>query len=97
MSEKRILPPSYDEIKADLGDQCDGFDELFAQAIGYFDSLLDSDAKSLPAMEKDFTDKFRVLLDRHGYLVPRNLRECLIKLSYGYFMRMKETKSASNP
>jgi hypothetical protein len=38
-------------------------------------------------VEQHFLDRFRRLLAQEGYQEPRNLREALIKLSYGYIMK----------
>ena len=89
MTANKLLPNSYVELEADLGERISAFDTLFLDSIRYFDSLLGQDARSSPGVEEHFLERFRRLLDQEGFLAPRNLRESLIKLSYGYFMRHK--------
>jgi hypothetical protein len=87
MGEERILPSSYGDLEAELGERISAFDILFADSIRYYDSLLGTDARSSPGVEQHFLDRFRRLLAQEGYQEPRNLREALIKLSYGYIMK----------
>jgi len=87
MVSEKIFPTSYEELEVELGGEIDPFNQLFADAIRYFDSLLGQDARSSPGLEKSFIDRFVQLLEGKSYLLPRNTREILIKLSYGYFMK----------
>lgn len=82
-----MLPFTYDGLVLEAGEEIRPLDSLFEKAIRYYDSLLDVDAQSKPVMEQDFLDRFAALLESLRFAVPPNLREYLIKLSYGYFMR----------
>jgi hypothetical protein len=87
MKAEKIFPTSYDELEAELGDRIAPFDQLFQDAIRYFDSLLGQDARSSPGLEQKYLDRFLNILREENFLPPRNPREILIKLSYGYYMR----------
>ncbi|MBP7868006.1 MAG: hypothetical protein KA419_18915 [Acidobacteria bacterium] len=89
MGPQRLLPDSYEDLAAELGPATAAFDALFQEAIRYFDSLLGQDAKSTPALEKSYVDRFAALLAAEGFLQPKNIREALIKLSYGYYMKTR--------
>lgn len=84
---EKILPSTYEDLEAEMGIRITVFDQLFSDAIRYFDSLLVQDARSTPGVEEHFLDRFRNLLQKESYHPPRLLRETLIKLSYGYYMK----------
>jgi len=83
------LPPNYKELAARMGERISVFDALFQDSIRYYDSLLSQDARSSPGVELHFLERFRLLLDEQRFLRPANLREALIKLTYGYYMSQK--------
>jgi len=87
MGQERILPSTYGELEAEIGARISAFDVLFQDSIRYYDSLLGTEARSSPGVEQHFLERFKVLLAQEGYLPPGNLREALIKLSYGYIMK----------
>ena len=89
MSDARVLPSSYNELEAELGERIAPFDVLFQDSIRYYDSLLGRDARSSPVMEQQFLERFRFLLEQENFAPPRSLRETLIKLSYGFYMKQR--------
>ncbi len=87
MGQERILPSTYGELEAEIGDRISAFDILFQDSIRYYDSLLGAEARSSPGVEQHFLERFKILLAQEGFPQPGNLRETLIKLSYGYIMK----------
>ncbi len=84
---QHLAPDSFDKFADELGERLAPFAALFQETIRYYDSLLGQDAKSTPALEKGFVDRFVALLEAEGYQPPKNIREALIKLSYGFYMK----------
>lgn len=87
MGQERILPSTYGELEAEIGDRISAFNVLFQDSIRYYDSLLGAEARSSPGVEQHFLERFKILLAQEGFPPPPNLRETLIKLSYGYIMK----------
>ncbi|MBN2430506.1 MAG: hypothetical protein JXQ27_03490 [Acidobacteria bacterium] len=87
MKAEKIFPTTYEELEAELGSRMASFNQLFEDAIRYFDSLLGQDARSSPGLEQKYLDRFLLILKEENFLPPRNPREILIKISYGYYMK----------
>lgn len=89
MEEREPLPANFKELASRMGDRITVFEALFQDSIRYYDSLLCQDARSSPGVEQHFLERFRLLLEQERFLQPANLREALIKLTYGYYMLQK--------
>ncbi len=90
MVEKRILPQDYLILKDEVGKRIGEYDRIFEGALNYFQSLLDQNAMSSPGLEAKFIDAFKKELERDNFLIPKDIRNILIKLSYQYEMFKKE-------
>jgi hypothetical protein len=89
MTEMRVLPASYSDLETELGEKIAPFNALFQDSIRYFDSLLGQDARSSSIVEQQFLERFQFLLEQERFAAPRNLRETLIKFSYGFYMKRR--------
>ncbi len=90
MVEKRILPQDYLVLKEEVEDRIEVYDRIFGDALNYFQSLLDQNAMSSPGLESKFIDAFKKELEKDNFLIPKDIRNILIKLSYQYEMFKKE-------